>query len=274
MTQARDRFFRGVKDPQSGQIAAKSRGPIIAFVSASTSNAAAGTAAGRGDGASRGGGQRRGPDLGAAAERVHENRERVEADKGGIIVSSFVEDVIIAPGATHEWLIRVHNRGEAFRALRRASLLRGTSSFALPRLEFPLELDPDSSVTLRLVCAPRQPGVVRDVLSLEFGQFSIGRFLEARCGDAAVLESLRPSAPLVRRKRTTPAEPATEVMPAPPLEVKAPDLQGPSLGFYDMPPNWKQQLRGGEAETELENCKASFESKEAARALRGLPDAL
>ena len=43
--------------------------------------------------------------------------------------------------------------------------------------------------------------MLRDVLSINFSSFSIGRYLEARAGDAAMLDLLKPTAPFQRRRK-------------------------------------------------------------------------
>ena len=65
-------------------------------------------------------------------------------------------------------------------------------------------------------------GMTRNVLVLDFVQgsrkFSIGRYIEMRCGDAAALMELAPVTPYQRRKRRLPPPPPREVhvIPSPP----------------------------------------------------------
>jgi hypothetical protein len=55
------------------------------------------------------------------------------------------------------------------------------------------------AIQITVSCQPREPGVSRSVLWLQFMGFVIGRFLEVHCGDSEVNELLQANAPYKRR---------------------------------------------------------------------------
>ena len=213
-----------------------------------------------------------------AVERMHEERERVEADKGGVQVTAgafFTETIGIGTTVLREVSITNTNANQSVE-LSKVKLLK--SNLAQPgNTHFSAQapplgvIAPGQRVTLRLECHPRSAGMLRDVLSIGFDTFSIGRYLEARAGDAALLEMLKPSAPYQRRKRPPPSVPnfKLDVDVPPPAPSSGADggavalPQGPKLKGHDINPSWRAKLRSGEAEALL------ADGAQAVRAPRG-----
>ena len=196
--------------------------------------------------------------LHAAAERVNESRAQIEEDKGGISVTplSFADEVI-PPGGTAEGRVQVANTGSAFRMLRSVKLLRcsrmgsnapfgveieqrGERIAASTDLE--VELNPGTSVAVIVRCRPSVIGMSYDTLSINFGSFTIGRFLEACCGDAELLSSLAPTAPYQKQRKRRPQDDAgVEEVPPPKDEVGGGSTKV-KLGEYKVPPEWRRAL--------------------------------
>lgn len=175
---------------------------------------------------------RRAAGVAAAAQRVHENRAYVEADKGGVTVSPagrLFEDLVVPLGDEVHREVEVINTTDAPITLKSTSLLnqRFCPSFSLPGTADggATLLPAQRSVKITVACRPRQLGMSRDVLNLELEGppgvlSSIGRYVEVRCGDLQLLSALAPTAPFKRKKRRAPAPPIdeVEVLPAPKLE--------------------------------------------------------
>jgi len=177
----------------------------------------------------------------AAAERVEESRGGIEADKGGLIVSSDLFDQVIGVGSVDHRQITVTNSGDEQRTLMSSNLTLSHPSFKIRGPVHPLVLQPGQTLNLTIVASPSIAGVSRDILSLLFSanhdtQFSIGRFLEVRCGDAAVLDLLKPTAPYVKpkRRRRRKKEGVKIVGPPHELRLKEDTRTGPRLKMYDM----------------------------------------
>ena len=198
-----------------------------------------------------------------AVARLEEERARIEADKGGVELSActFAETVPLGTEVTRQLVAR--NVGVTPVELVSVKLLKQraasnahSTNFALREPLPPLGPIPPGGVrTITLACQPLSAGMLRDVLSVNFSSFSIGRYLEARAGDAAMLDLLKPTAPFQRRRKNFRREPEhqLDIEPAPReasggAGADAPDIaqrQGPRLLFYNIDPSWSRQLRPG-----------------------------
>lgn len=119
-----------------------------------------------------------------------------------------------------------------------------------------MPIAPGQAHTVVVRARPVAAGMHRDILSLSFGGFSIGRYIEARCGDAALLDMLKPASPFVRQPKRRPPPPRhlLDVVSAPPLPsagASQPPRMGPKLETYALHnSSWVSTLeqRRGEAE--------------------------
>ena len=200
--------------------------------------------------------------MAAVAETLAENRPRIEADKCGICVTPlalFDSEAIIRRGNLIEKTLTVTNGSNVPQQLVSCQLMgRGVSEFTV---SFPetgaIPLGPGQAVTLRVRCRPVRSGMTRDVLNLNFGPFSIGRYLEVRCGDPDALSDLAPTRPYERRqRRRVPPAQETETVAAPRLAHPegAPVRSKPAMElptFY-VPSALRQAAESGEAAERLE----------------------
>ena len=193
-----------------------------------------------------------------ATQRVHEERDRIESDKGGISVSAVTFMDTLPIGNVVQRQMVVTNDGNVAAELVSVKLLRNDRTPEHQRNyslvpDPPLgPVEPGGSVRFTLRCHPRSAGMLRDVLSINFSTFSIGRYLEARAGDAALLEMLQPRAPYQRRRRPPPPPPdhQLEIERAPRPEADGaietgPVQNGPKLKGYDIDPSWRGKIRHG-----------------------------
>jgi helicase MOV-10 len=200
--------------------------------------------------------------MAAVAETLAENRPRIEADKRGIRVTPlalFDSEAIIRRGNLIEKTLTITNENAVPQQLVSCQLMgRGVSEFTV---SFPengtLPLGPGQAVTLRVRCRPVRSGMTRDVLNLNFGPFSIGRYLEVRCGDPDALSDLAPTRPYERRqRRRVPPAQETETVAAPRLAHPegAPVRPKPAmeLPLFYIPPALRQEAESGEAAERLE----------------------
>ena len=185
--------------------------------------------------------------MAAAAKRVNERRARVEADKQGIQVTPALvwdETVVLARGYSSQHVVTVTNQSDRDHRLFSAKLVQRVVAFTVqspvPDDGVPLLLAPGSSIQVLVSCHPVQLGMSRDIISLHFGDFTIGRYLQVRCGDPDALGELAPTAPFQKRRRQhAPPPPAAgvESVPAPKAKRSGPAkprLMHP-LGFFDIP---------------------------------------
>jgi hypothetical protein len=182
--------------------------------------------------------------AGAAAENVNDQRERVEADKNGMSVSTVTFADVIGIGATEERRVLLTNLGVQARTmsakliiskLRRDGLTR--EPFALGGIADAVTIDAGKQVAFTVTARPTSAGVSRDILSINFDNaFTIGRYLEVRCGDAEMLDLLKAQAPYVKPKRKAPAPPRhlIEVLGAPAYGGGGNPNKGPTLKLYEL----------------------------------------
>ena len=204
-----------------------------------------------------------------AAERVQESRAQIEQDKFGVTVGALrFDDEVISPGGTGERRMTITNTGTAFRVLQSVRLIR---SSRVPEAaaqfkaeieqrgeriaaagEVNIELNPGGEpVTLIVRCQPNHVGMCYDTLSLNFGRFTIGRFLAASCGDAALLDELAPTAPY-RKQRKQRREDDVDVKEVPPPREDSGDGKPlKPLATYNVPIEWKAALGDGTGEQTL-----------------------
>ena len=134
-------------------------------------------------------------ELRLALKRLRSERERVEANKGGIEVSQVSFDTIIAPDACEMREIIIHNAGNKKRCLVAVRLVQSPSPFSV-RSTIPqagIDIAPGSSAIIEIVAQPQVWGMQQNWICFSFASFSIGRFITLRCGDADVIAQLRPT---------------------------------------------------------------------------------
>ena len=144
-----------------------------------------------------------------AAESVHENRERIEADKGGVTVSPrpnelFNEVVSIGSYVVQRVVVSNHSKVERRMSAKLTTGGKGGAQREIFQLSGDIDsvpLAPGASLDFTVAAQPISVGLSRDILSITFGTFSIGRYLEVQCGDADLHEMLKPKAKYVKQKR-------------------------------------------------------------------------
>eukprot|EP00038_Savillea_parva_P026359 m.53449 g.53449 ORF g.53449 m.53449 type:complete len:1222 (-) comp7460_c0_seq1:1994-5659(-) len=143
----------------------------------------------------------------SASATVRQQREKFESNRGGITVTPVQFPEVVNVGEQQRCTLTITNEGPTTRYIKEARFLQsvasgrtGVFSTDLTSVRLPLELLPESTVTVTLFCTPLF-GVNRDIFELNFGTFSIGRFLEVQGGDSELYDALKPSAPYKRRKR-------------------------------------------------------------------------
>ena len=137
-----------------------------------------------------------------AKERVYNSREKIQRDKGGVAVVGDSEFATVArPADSVKVQVLVKNEGGVARTLQNVKLLRGGSTgFSTSHGALPFVIRPGKSTTIEVSFAARNEGWAYKTLNLIFDGFSIGRFLEARCGDIDLLDTLKAEAPYDPKK--------------------------------------------------------------------------
>jgi helicase MOV-10 len=192
----------------------------------------------------------------AAAERVHDDRASVEANKGGVVVSAAAFDEVISVGSTAQCRIEIRNTSQHHRTMVAKLLLsapgRPQSAFRLLSPMRDVELPHGATSSVVVEARPPWTGMHRDILSLNFGSFCIGRYLEARSGDAALHELLKPRGPYVRTPRKRPLPVHYDVVKAPKMVgAGGAPKKGPMLKWYGLYESlWPQLLERSRAEAE------------------------
>ena len=202
----------------------------------------------------------------AALERVLSSRERIAENKHGIAVSDIDFDQVVSVGASCSKMIHVRNFAPQERWLETCQLLNHKHfEVVLSGGPVPIRLEQNSTITLDVKFRPSSGGVFKDTLSLVFagaacgGKFTIGRFFEAQCGDADLLDDIRPSAPFSAKRKAQAARfPGVEIPPPLP-ENYGPRREGPNLRGHDIPTEWRQVQRLGEEDDKLEVACAALE---------------
>ena len=210
---------------------------------------------GKGSGSSR--------KLAEAKLRVMDNRDSIIADKGGVEVSALEFDEVLRKGDRCFRELTITNNCNIPRKLLSAKLLRrGGTGFSFGDSNnrqvavqgLPLELGPSQSLTITVSWTARIHGMSYETISLAFNGFSIGRFIEGRCGDVDLLDDLKPVGEYSpkkfrdRRREGSGSKWVKEDVPAP--SPSGGDGGGKfmvPLEDYHVPPAWRDQLRVPEA---------------------------
>jgi hypothetical protein len=195
-----------------------------------------------------------------ASEAVRGNRAHIEADKLDVRVGPVVGLPESAPvGKALRSTVRVENVGGTTLVLRAARFLQAIGSRAVkpifqasvPGLPWPLRFPPHTYAEVEIICTPTF-GINRDLLELDFGAFSVGRFLELSAGDAALHDALKPVAPFERKKRKrAPLQAEAVVSDGEKPQSGAPRWQR-DAGDHEIPRALADQLWSGELEEALE----------------------
>ena len=187
----------------------------------------------------------------AAAKKLNENREQVESDKGSVTVSR-VSFGTVRSGESVTQRLCVRNEGAAVCWMRSAMLERTNTGFTATLAQpVPFALQPGMETIVSICARPSASGMARDLFTLGFEsdsrRFTIGRFLEVRCGDVDLLSDLKPETPYTkpkRRAKRTDGETLEEFYP--PAEEGSggpkPKPTGPKLGLHRIPKEWKAAL--------------------------------
>lgn len=196
----------------------------------------------------------------AASEEVRVNRAFIESDKSDVRVGPVVGLPESAPvGKEVRCTVRIENAGSTSLVLSAARFLQAMVSRAVkpvfaasvPGHSFPLHFRPHTFANVEIVCMPTF-GISRDLLELDFGTFSVGRFLELSGGDAALHDALKPTAPFKKVKRQRGPLKAQAVL----SEGVKPSSGAPpwqrDTGYHVIPRALADQLWSGELEETLE----------------------
>ena len=220
-----------------------------------------------------------GPRRRVAREQVRSQRAVIEADRQGIAIrggASFAG--VIALGTVERRALAIYNQSACPIAIEQvefqgshSNTFRNAGQGALPQPGL-LHIQPGGELALTVECAPAGHGMFRSLMLIKFrplppvpaaagggdgeaeaaATFEIGRYLEARCGNAEVLELLKPTAAYTRKRRL-------HTRRAPPSAVEdgeRPVFGGarfkPRLRFYDIDPGWAHTCKLGEAAEKLE----------------------
>ena len=195
----------------------------------------------------------------AAAQGVHDKRDEVEADKGGVEVAPVTFDEVISVGGVAERRVTVRNVGSKHRVVTAKLLIHKPGKLHVAfelgdNAGAKVTLPPGGIWTVLLRARPPWAGIHRDILMLNFGGFRIGRYLEVRSGDAALLELLKPKAPYVpnKRKRLLPMGRRSNIIGAPKMSSStAAPQQGPKLKVFGLlESGWQSKLQRARAEAE------------------------
>ena len=222
--------------------------------------------------------------IAAAIERVRENRETIEADKHGIQVTPlplFSADPVSRGSAVERELTIFNGGSKLCMLVGTRLLLRGMNPFEIigsPLVDGAHPLASGQSVSMRVRCRPTMLGMSRDVLSLSFvlrtetvttvreDAFTIGRYLDVRCGDPEALAELAPTSTYQRRKRRAPPPPQEEIEVVPPPKPedngtrrREPPKDAVQLKLFPVPHGLRDRMADGSVEDELERSAAAME---------------
>jgi hypothetical protein len=205
-------------------------------------------------------GQTKSDSVKAAVQQVHQQRQAIEKDKGGISVATAAAfDSVVGVGQSQSAIFTLTNTGNHTRRLMAVSLtavsgfevaVNGVSAAILP-----IDVAPQQVVRVELTCSPRGVGVLRTILSLQFdcgrdlGPFTIGRFIEIRSSmNAELVEQLQPTAPYERKKKNRLVNRGERLIPGEGLPKDGLPEWPMRLKFADCPQDWKQILDLREAD--------------------------
>ena len=185
----------------------------------------------------------------AAAKKLTENREQVEKDKGSVTVSHVSFGTVRSGESVTERLC-VRNEGAEPCSVRSTMLERCNTGFTAKLAQnVPFTLQPGMETSVSICARPSASGMARDLFTLGFesdsGRFTIGRFLEVRCGDVDLLSDLKPETPYQkpkRRARRTDGETLEEIYAPAEGGSGGPAATGPKLEQHRIPKEWKAAL--------------------------------
>ena len=215
-------------------------------------------------------GQSRRETISAVIDRVHKERATAEEDKHGVRLEELrAIEQPINPGERATYEVRVH--GVPAANLRAFKLVQQGRRGQVSSFAGPIEILPPDGATyldLRVTCSPTSPGVLRTILQCSFASevsgyklFSISRFIEARCGDRVLLDSLKATAPYQRRRprnrnRRDRQSPAVAGEPLP-QSADLPEWPN-ALDYHDIPEAWKIAVQQKLAGPQLEDMAAAL----------------
>jgi hypothetical protein len=194
-----------------------------------------------------------------ASAFVREKRAQIEADKFGARVGPVVgmpESASV--GKEVRCTVRVENTRSTTLVLGAARFLQSIGSRAatsvfqarVPGHRWPVHILPRTSVEVEILCIPLF-GITRDVLELDFGDFSVGRFVEVSAGDELLFDALKPVSPFKKKKRgRNPLLGVQVVSEGEKPRHGAPPWQR-DAGDHEIPGKLEGQLRSGEVEEAL-----------------------
>jgi helicase MOV-10 len=214
--------------------------------------------------------------LRSVVDHGHASRAELEGDKHGIRLEVRRDmDSVVTVGTKGTYIVRVHGDGLGPRPsaweYHGAKLIgqgqrNRISAFDLIPV---IPSGGDEHFDIRVTCSPIESGVTRTILRLQFATpasnrrlFSISRFIEVRCGDADIIDALKPSSPFVRKQRKRRDGDFQRAEPGQPLP-DSPDLQpfAIKVGGHDIPGDWRLSLQQKLAQSMLEVSAESLQSQ-------------
>ena len=198
-----------------------------------------------------------------AREQVRSQRARIEEDRQGIEIrgsASFTGVIALGKVEPRELTIRNRSAGPiVFEQVEYQGSHSGTFRNAGQGAFSPRLLESGDELALTVECAPSGHGMFRSLMLFKFrlpaaeGAFEIGRYLEARCGNAQVLELLKPTAEYIRKRRPR----ARRTPPSAVEDGERPVFGGarfdPPLKAYEIDKHWQHTYKLGEAVEKLQN---------------------
>lgn len=135
-------------------------------------------------------------------------------------------------------------------------------------VNLPHEIAAQQVAYVELSCSARSVGVMRTIVSLQFDcgegrlvpspRFTIGRFVEVRCGNRDLVTALQPVAPYVRRRRRVRRDDAAHIVPGVRLSMGNIPKWPNDLDRAHCPTLWRQMLELGEADDWLSKSQQTL----------------
>lgn len=206
------------------------------------------------------------------AEKLVAERAMVERNKGGVVVDGpeDMEKVTASPATVLERVVTLKNKGEKNRLVKNVSIDMKVANSYRARFEIldlptlPFSLPRANQITFKIKCTmPTHHGTSKALLSISFGTFAIGRFLEVTCGDSHVIDSLQPTSEYKPKKRRRRKLGDAVVDPPPPVNSSGMTPFPVALDHFKVPDSWRETLKlgeGGEAFQSSELFPLSFQT--------------